>query len=116
MSNTEPDTDDDDNADARGHIFKVKDPDYDELRPLFGWMNAKTIKKKSEQTTQYARMPNGTILKKYYKSPFAALNVQRRDEPVATDTVYLDTPAIDRVRPAPRSLSALKPWLQTSMV
>jgi hypothetical protein len=60
-------------------------------------MNTKTIKKTFEQTTQYAsRMPNGTILKKhYYKSPFPALNVQRRDEPVATDTVYSDTPAID---------------------
>jgi hypothetical protein len=95
MSNTEPDTDNDDNADARGRIFKVKDPDYDKLRPLFGWMNTKTIKKTFEQTTQYARMPNGTILKKHYKSPFPALNVQRRDEPVATDTVYSDTPAID---------------------
>jgi hypothetical protein len=95
MSNTEPDTDDDDNADARGRIFKVKDPEYDKLHPLFGWMNTKTIKKTFEQTTQYARMPNGTILKKHYKPPFLALNVQRRDEPVATDTVYLDTPAID---------------------
>jgi hypothetical protein len=95
VSNTGPDTDDDDNADAQGRIFKVKDPDYDKLRPLFGWMNTKTIKKTFKQTTQYARMPNGTILKKYYKSPFPALNVQRRDEPVATDTVYSDTPAID---------------------
>jgi hypothetical protein len=31
MSNTEPDTDDDDNADARSHIFKVQDPDYDKF-------------------------------------------------------------------------------------
>jgi hypothetical protein len=62
---------------------------------LFGWMNTKTIKKTFEQTTQYARMPHGTILKKHYKSPFPALNVQRRDEPVATDTVFSDTPAID---------------------
>jgi hypothetical protein len=58
-------------------------------------MNTKTIKKTFEQTTQYARMPHGTILKKHYKSPFPALNVQRRDEPVATDTVYSSTPAID---------------------
>jgi hypothetical protein len=76
-------------------IFKVKDPDYDKLRPLFGWMNTKTIKKKIKQTTQYARLPNDTILKKHYKSPFPALNVQRCDEPVATGTVYSDTPAID---------------------
>ena len=38
MSNTEPDTDDDNNADAaRGRIFKVQDPDYDKLSPLSGW-------------------------------------------------------------------------------
>jgi hypothetical protein len=33
-------------------------------------------------------MPNGAILKKHYKSPFPALNVQRRDERVTRDTVY----------------------------
>jgi hypothetical protein len=93
MSNTGPDTDYDNNADARGRIY---DPGYDKLRPLFGWMNTKTIKKTLEQTTQYARMPDGTILKKHYKSPFPALNVQCRDEPIVTDTVYSDTPAIDR--------------------
>ena len=37
----------------------------------------------------------GTYLKKRYKSPFPACNVPRRSEPVATDTVYSDTPAID---------------------
>jgi hypothetical protein len=82
MSNTEPDTDNDDNADARSRIFKVEDPDCDKFCPLVGWMNTKTIKKRLEQTTQYAWMPNGTILKKHYKSPFPALNVQRRDERV----------------------------------
>ncbi len=91
MPNTKPDTDDDDNADARGRISMVQGPDYDKLRPLFGWMNTKTIKKTLEQTTQYAR----TILKKHYKSPFPALNVQRRDGHVAMDTVYSDTPVID---------------------
>jgi hypothetical protein len=96
MSNTEPDTDNDDNADARSRIFKVQDPDYDKFGPLFGWMNTKaTIKKTLEQTTQYARMPNSTILKKHYKSPFPALNVQRRDERITRDTVYSNAPDID---------------------
>jgi hypothetical protein len=36
-----------------------------------------------------------TILKKQYKSPNPALNVRPHDEPVATDTIYSDTPAID---------------------
>ena len=81
--------------DAPARAFKVNEPDYEKLRPLFGWQDAKTIKKTFECTTQYARMPNGTILKKHYRSPFPALNVKRRDEPVATDTVFSDTPAID---------------------
>ena len=34
-------------------------------------------------------------MKKHYKSPFPANNVHRRDEPVATDNVYYNTPAID---------------------
>ena len=36
-----------------------------------------------------------TILKNNLKSPFPVLNVSRRSEPVATDTVYSDTPDID---------------------
>jgi hypothetical protein len=81
--------------DVQGCTFTVQDPDYEKLRPLFGWMNAKTVKKTFENTTQHARMPHATILKKHYKSPYPALNVRRRDEPVATDTVFSDTPAID---------------------
>ena len=42
-----------------------------------------------------ARMPMSTHLKKHYKSPFPALNVHRRNEAVATDTVYSDSPAVD---------------------
>jgi hypothetical protein len=36
-----------------------------------------------------------TYMKWQYKLPFPAFNVHRRDEAVATDTVYSDTPAID---------------------
>ena len=34
-------------------------------------------------------------MKKTYRSPFPALNVKRGSDPVAIDTVYCDTPAID---------------------
>jgi hypothetical protein len=47
-----------------------------------------------EHTTQYARLPAGTLLKKAYKSPNPALNVYRRQEDVACDIVYSDVPAI----------------------
>ena len=36
-----------------------------------------------------------TLLKKHYKSPYPACNVHRRNEPIATDTVFSSTPAID---------------------
>jgi hypothetical protein len=40
-------------------------------------------------------MPMSTVLKKHYKSPFPALNVHRREEALATGTVYSDVPAVD---------------------
>ena len=53
------------------------------------------IKKTYEMTTQYARIPMSTILRKRYLSPNPALNVFRRSESVATDTIFSDTPAVD---------------------
>ena len=35
-----------------------------------------------------------TLLSKRYLSPNPALNVHRSNEPVATDTVFSDTPAV----------------------
>ncbi len=69
--------------------------DYESYRPKLAWLPVDVVKKTFERTTQFYRMPMGTNLKKRYKSPFPACNVHRRDEPVATDTVYSDTPAID---------------------
>jgi hypothetical protein len=71
------------------------EPDYRQLHPRLGWLPIDAIKKTFEHTTQLAHMPMSTILKKRYKSPNPALNVHPRDEPVATDTMYSDTPAID---------------------
>jgi hypothetical protein len=44
MNNTKLDALDDDHDEAPARTFRVQDPDYDKLRPLFGWMNTKTIK------------------------------------------------------------------------
>ena len=69
-------------------------PDYASLWPLFGWLSPKIIQKTFENTTQYARIPCGTLLKRTFKSPNPALNVTRRNELVACDIVYADTPAV----------------------
>ena len=65
------------------------------MRHLFGWFSADRIRETFRRTTQYARMPHGTLLRRTYKSPNPALNVPRRSEPVSCDIVYSDTPAVD---------------------
>jgi hypothetical protein len=69
--------------------------DYDALRPRFAWLPTDIIKKTFDVTTQYARMPLNTILQKRFKSPYPAVNIRRRDEPMATNTIQSDVPAID---------------------
>ena len=54
------------------------------------------IKKTFKVTTQFARHLNEyNDMWRHYKSRFPAFNVVRRNEDVATDTVFSDTPAID---------------------
>jgi hypothetical protein len=74
---------------------KPKEPDYESLRPNFAWQSADTVKRTMDSTTQYAHIPMSTHLRKHYKSPNPAMNVHRRDEDIATDTVFSDEPAVD---------------------
>jgi len=69
-------------------------PDFELLRPFFGWAPADTIKRTFAVTTQHARGRVSDTLKQHWKSRFPACNVKRRNEPVATDTVFSDTPAV----------------------
>ena len=49
-----------------------------------------------EQSTQWGvSIPNTIPTKKHLKSRNPALNIPRRHEPVATDTVFSDTPAVE---------------------
>jgi len=77
------------------HEVKGKEPDYAALRPVFGWAPIDIIKKTFSATTQFARETLRGTLREHYRSRFPALNVHRRAEAVATDTVYSDTPAVD---------------------
>ncbi|KAL7571369.1 hypothetical protein ACA910_007681 [Epithemia clementina (nom. ined.)] len=73
-----------------------KEPvDYNKLRPYFGWVNADTIQKTMDHTTQWAESKTTFPMRKHIKSRFPALNVHRRQEPVATDTIFSKTPAVD---------------------
>jgi hypothetical protein len=68
--------------------------DFQLLCPFFGWISADLIQKTFEHTTQYARLPTGTMLKKAFRSPHPAPNVYCRNEDVTCDIGYSDVPAI----------------------
>ena len=78
------------------HAVKHEAPDYEKFRPYFGWVNVDTVQKTMEQSTQWGvSLPNTFPMKRHLKSRDPALNVPRRHEAVATDTVFSDTPAVD---------------------
>jgi hypothetical protein len=56
--------------------------DYNALHPRFASLPTDIIKKTFK-------------VRKHFKSPNPAVNIQRRDEPVATDTIQSNVPAID---------------------
>ena len=70
--------------------------DYEKFRPYFGWVNVDTVQKTMEKSTQWGvSLPNTFPMKKHLKSRNPALNIPRRHEAVAADTVFSDTPAVD---------------------
>ena len=76
-------------------VVKEQEKDYEKYRPYLLYSPLDVIKKTFENTTQFAKLPMSDRLKTAYRSPHPANNVHRRNEPVATDTVFSDTPAID---------------------
>ena len=78
------------------HVVNNDAPDYEKFRPYFGWVNVDTVQKTMEQSTQWGvSIPNTFPMKNHLKSRNPALNIPRRHEPVATDTVFSDTPAVN---------------------
>ena len=74
---------------------KASEVDYNALQPQFCWLPSILIKKTFQATTQFAKLPASAYLWKRFKSPHPANNVWRRNEDVASDTLFSDTPAID---------------------
>ena len=108
--NTESDSDADDDRDHPSHrpiarrrkaytvdehVVTKNKPDYDEYRDFFLGQTTDNIKKTFDATTQHARrgLIPGLHVQRWYRSPNPAMNIKRRNEPVATDTIFSDTPA-----------------------
>ena len=73
-------------------------PDFDALRPYFLGTSVDVLERTHDATAQFYRtaaITSDRYVCDTYKSPCPTFNVHRRNEPVATDTVYSDTPAVD---------------------
>ena len=81
---------------ANKHVLSNETPDYENIRPYFGWVSVDTVQKTIEQSAQWAVLiPSTFSMKKHLKSTNPAPNIHRRHEAVATDTVFSDTPTVD---------------------
>ena len=76
------------------HAVNHEAPDYEKFRPFFGQCGHCS----ENHGTVYSmgsHLPNTFPMKMHSKSRNPALNIPRRHEAVATDTVFSDTPAVD---------------------
>ena len=74
---------------------KPKPIDYEQYRPYFLHAPVEKIRRTFETTTRFAsNIMSGHNITQTIKSPYPAHNVWRRNEPVATDTIFSETPAI----------------------
>jgi hypothetical protein len=74
----------------------IKDSlDPESLRKYFAFLPTEVMSQTMASTSQHAQVLSHDTMRWFYKSPFPALNVARRNEDLLTDIVYSDTPAID---------------------
>ena len=75
----------------------AKQADVSEYRRFFPGVTDETIKRTFKATTQYGSKGavKGTTLRNQHVSPNPILNIPRRNEDVATDTIYGSVPAVD---------------------
>ena len=76
-------------------MFYNQHLDYEKLRLFFGWVNSDIVKQTIYQTTQWGVALDSFPMKRHLKSRNPALNVPTTHEPVPTDTIFSDTPAVD---------------------
>ncbi len=79
-----------------GRRFSIKKPDYARLRPYFLLVDVEKVQRTFQASTQFAtNVVAGNIIQQSIKSPFPAHNVFRQNEPVASDMIFAEVPAID---------------------
>ena len=75
---------------------KPAEEDWRSLRSMFGLQSEQVIQNTCKVTSRFGgTVPQNDYLKKHFKSRNPVFTFLRRNEPVATQTVFSDTPAIN---------------------
>jgi hypothetical protein len=78
------------------HEVKEKKENYEQYRPSFLHVPVEKICKTFKNTTQHAiSIVSGPKIHQTIQSPYPAYNVRRRNEPVATDTIFAEVAGVD---------------------
>ena len=78
---------------AHLHQTNPAEVDWKSLRLYFGWQSEQLIQDAYKDNSRFGgTVPQHDYLKKHFKSRNPVFNIPRRNEPVAADTVFSDTP------------------------
>ena len=78
------------------HESTHAEQDWKSLRPYIGWQSEKVMQDTYKVTSRFGgTIPHHDYLEKHFKSINPVFNIPRRNEHVATDTIFSDTPAIN---------------------
>ena len=81
---------------ASVHKLYKEQYDWKKFRPFFGWQSEDVIADTFKHTTRHGHISfDQDTLKKHFKARNPILNLPRRHEPVATDSIFSDTPAVN---------------------
>ena len=76
------------------HDSNPAEEDWNSLRLYFGWQSEQVIKNTYKVTSRFGgTIPQHDYLKKHFEAGNPVFNIPRRNEGVATDTIFSDTPA-----------------------
>ena len=77
-----------------------ENPDFEKLRPYFGWVPLERIQATLKNATQWFKAEGRLPLRRHFKTRFPAANVSRLNEVVATDTFFSNIEAFDDGQPS----------------
>ena len=80
---------------VKPHQNEPSNVDHESSQPKFGWSPTDINELAFDVTDQFHCTSFGAHLKKHFRSPCLACNLEHHEEPIATNTAHSDAPVVD---------------------